>query len=108
MRVIAFLCSFLFLAQVHAADLVIPDVHQVNPQGTANCSNDAPTTISVGSTDGINLFGTASYTHWLCRLKVHAGRGPGVAYLSGCADVTWSASTGEIVSITYQGSSCSL
>lgn len=103
---IAFACSFLFLAQARAADLTVPDVHQVNPQGTSNCLNDAPALIAVGSTDGTYLYGTASYERFLCRLKVHSGRGPGVAYISGCADVIWSAATGELVSLSYQGSSC--
>ncbi len=103
---IAFALSFLFLAQARAADLAIPTTHQVNPLGTTNCLNDGPTTIAVGSTDGTYLYGTASYEHWLCRLRVHSGRGPGIAYLSGCAEVIWSAATGELISVTYQGTSC--
>jgi hypothetical protein len=105
---LAFACSFLFLASAHAAELAIPTTHQVNPQGTTNCLNDGLTTTAVGSTDGTYLYGTASYEHWLCRLKVHSGRGPGIAYLSGCAEVVWSAATGELISVTYQGSICPL
>lgn len=103
---IAFACSFLFLAQARAGDLTVPDIKEVNPRGTTNCLNDAPALIAVGSTDGTYLYGTASYERFLCRLKVHSGRGPGVAYISGCADVIWSAATGELVSLSYQGSSC--
>lgn len=103
---IAFLCSFLFLAQAKSADLTVPDVKQVNPQGTTNCMNDGIAVIAIGSTDGTYLYGTASYERFVCRLRVHAGRGPGIALLSGCAEAVWSASTGELVSLSYQGSSC--
>jgi hypothetical protein len=104
--IIAFACSFLFLLQARAADLTVPDIKEVNPHGTTNCLNDGAAVISVGSTDGTYLYGTASYERFVCRLRVHSGRGPGIALLSGCADVIWSASTGELVSLTYQGSVC--
>ena len=87
-----------------AADLAIPTVQQINPE--PNCLNDGTTVIAVGSTDGTYLYGTASYTNWVCRLKVHAGRGPGIRIFSGCAEAVWSAATGEVVSLTYQGTSC--
>ena len=103
---IAFACSFLFLAQAHAADLTIPTITEVSPSVATKCINDGITTISVGSTDGTYLYGTASYEAWVCRLKVHSGRGPGIVKLSGCADVVWSAATGELMSLTYQGTGC--
>lgn len=103
---IAFLCSFLFLAQAHAADLAIPAITDVTPSVATKCLNDGTTTIAVGSTDGAYLYGTASYEGWVCRLKVHSGRGPGIVKLSGCAEVVWSAVTGEAVSIASQGTSC--
>jgi hypothetical protein len=100
---IAFYCSFLFLAQAKAADLTIPTITEVSPSVATKCVNDGTTTITVGSTDGTYLYGTASYEGWVCRLKVHSGRGPGIVKLSGCAEVVWSAATGEVVSIASQG-----
>src|SRR5215475_919010 len=85
-----------------AGDLQIPTATQINPYLAGVCLNDAPaSSYGATGTDGAgNLVGTASTQGFVCKLKVHAGRGPGIRIFSACADVVWDYSTGAIVSVT--------
>jgi hypothetical protein len=78
-----------------------PTVGQADPALLENCIN-ADSTYTVASatsvTDTGNLSGEATFTSFLCKLRVHSGRGGGIRIFSGCADVVWD-TQGGIVSV---------
>jgi hypothetical protein len=84
-----------------AATLLIePTVTQIDPALATVCSNDGPASTAAANTvDNGYLAGIASFQGFACKLRVHAGRGPGVRIFSGCADVVWDMQ-GAIVSVT--------
>ena len=99
------------------ATLAVPTVFATAPYLATICMNDAHDSAVAGtSTDVVagTISGTASFSQFDCRLRVHSGRGPGYRIASGCAEVVWNASDGSIVSITptqlvfgtYQQISC--
>ena len=102
---LSFACSLLLLAaQAHgdSTPLTSPTVGQVDPYLATTCTNSAALSlVSATSTDPSSqtLTGEATFTSFACDLKVHAGRGGGVRYFSGCADVVWD-TAGTIVSVT--------
>ena len=105
MRVlIAFLCSFLFLAQARAVPLSTPTVAEVYPYLATVCMNSTALagTVSGTSVDlaSQTITGEASFASFVCKLRVHAGRGSGIRIVSGCADVVWSSSDGTVLSVT--------
>jgi hypothetical protein len=85
-----------------AAELHIPTATQIYPYLATVCLNDAPaSTYGATGTDASgNLVGMTSTQGFVCKLKVHTGRGPGIRIFSACADVVWDYSTGAIVSVT--------
>lgn len=85
---------------VAATSLVEPTVTQIDPALASLCSNDGPaSTAGATSIENGYLYGVASFQGFACKLRVHAGRGPGVRIFSGCADVVWDMQ-GAIVSVT--------
>jgi hypothetical protein len=84
-----------------AADLQIPTARQIYPYLATVCLNDAPaSTYGATGTDAAgNLVGTASTQGFVCKLKAHTGRGPGIRIFSACAEVVWDYSTGASVSV---------
>lgn len=101
---IAFLCSFLFLAQARAVPLSTPTVGEIYPYLSTVCLNAGALalTVSGSAVDSAaqTITGEASFQSFACRLKVHAGRGPGIRVVSGCADVVWSMNDGTVLSVT--------
>lgn len=98
--IIAFYCSFLFLAQARAVTpLTSPTLEQVDPY--LNCLNEPVwSTSATGLQDGY-LVGKASFTRFICKMDAHTGRGGGIRIFSGCANVTGDLS-GLLVTATYR------
>lgn len=87
--------------------LTAPTAFQIDPYLIGNCWHDKPaTTAYATSTEGGILTGVASIQGYVCQLKVHAGRGPGIRIFSACADVTWDM-YGNILSVTPTASDTS-
>jgi hypothetical protein len=86
------------------ADMVqlqVPTIGEIDP-GLTNCMNLNDLADAVSSApSGTGFVGEASFTSWVCKLRVHAGRGPGIRIFSGCGDVVWD-SAGEIVSVSMR------
>lgn len=94
------LLASMMVGAAHAGPLALPTAFQIDPALTANCLHDKPaTTAVVTATDGATLTGVASIQGYVCQLRVHAGRGPGIRIFSACADVTWDV-YGNILSVT--------
>lgn len=91
--------SLALASLAQASPLAAPTAFQVDPGLSGICMNDGPaTTAAASSTDGVTLTGTASLQGYICKLKVHAGRGPGIRVFSACADVTWDLA-GNLISV---------
>lgn len=85
---------------VAATSLVEPTVTQIDPALATVCSNNGPASTAAATTiENGYLTGIASFQGFACKLRVHAGRGPGVRIFSGCADGVWDMQ-GTIVAVT--------
>jgi hypothetical protein len=105
MRVITFLATALLVsaAQAETTPLAPPNIPQIDPSLVDTCTNaDQAVFGSVASgLQGGYLVGEASFTSFVCKLRVHAGRGPEYQIFSGCGNVTWDLS-GNIVGVSYR------
>ena len=105
MRAITLVATAL-LASVAGAEttpLAAPGIIQIDPSLADTCTNPDQTvfgSVASGLQNGY-LVGEASFTGFMCRLRVHAGGGPEYRIFSGCGNVTWDLS-GNIVSVSYR------
>ena len=90
-------------AQADSTPLGAPSIPQIDPSLADTCTNPDQTvfgSVASGLQDGY-LVGEASFTGFMCKLRVHAGGGPEYRIFSGCGNVTWDLS-GNIVSVSYR------
>ena len=90
-------------AQADTTPLAAPSITQIDPSLTDTCTNaDQAVFGSVASgLQGGYLVGEASFTSFVCKLRVHAERGPEYRVFSGCGNVSWDLS-GHILSVSYR------
>ena len=100
-RIIVFLNLLLACAVVHAGNLATPTAFQIDPYLATVCLNDGPaTTLYATGTDASgNLVGEATLQGFVCKLKVHTGRGPGFRVVSACSDLVWDPTGGSVLSV---------
>jgi hypothetical protein len=91
-------------AQAETTPLAAPSIPQIDPSLVDTCTNADQAVFGpvASGLQGGYLVGQASFTHFVCKLRVHdAGGGPEYRIFSGCGTVTWDLS-GNIVSVSYR------
>ena len=99
MKKLMALLTIAMASTAYSGTLAVPTAFEIDPYFATVCLHDKPaTTAYVTGTDNGVLTGVASMQGYVCALKVHAGRGPGIRIFSACADVTWDLA-GNILSV---------
>jgi len=85
-----------------AGNLAAPTAFQIDPYLATICMRDGPATqvYATGTDANGNLVGEATLQGFVCALRVHSGRGPGIRIFSACSDVVWTPDGSTVLSVT--------